>query len=110
MSDREIFENYKDYWEEYSEFWLEEMSLEAAETNLPLVWIDEHEDIVRQRVKERTGVDLAYVIEQDWIREAMQEKRTIEAAVDLLVELVGELDEPETWRNTPTLSAWERSQ
>lgn len=98
---------YEEFWEDNKEFYLEEMVLEAAEANVRHEWIFSYKETVQRLVKEQIDYEIT---DWDWIVDAMWDTGDIEKAVQVLVDLVGELDPPENARNTPTLSAYERNQ
>lgn len=103
----EKYLTYAEYWEDNEEFYLEEMILEAAECNSERDWITDYKYQVRAIVKDRTGHE---VPDWDWIKTAMRETKDIELAAEAVIAMVADLDPPETVRNTPTLSAYERNQ
>ena len=105
-TDEDIERTFEDYWEFYGEFWIEEGSGEAAEDHCLDAWIYVCRPEVIQMVQEKPGYEKT---DMDWIKDALTDTKDIDKAVTVLVDLVGELDAPETVHNTPALSAYERN-
>ena len=81
---------------------------EAAEDHCLDAWIYVCRNEVISRVQAETGYEIPGA-DLDWIKDALTDTKDIDKAVTVLVDIVGELDAPETVHNTPTLSAYERN-